>query len=297
MKAFVLTLGLLLLPTLARAEAVVLSGHPVTAGLAQALLRDTGVRVDMVVPPSIPMNRQPSYFAGRGAGRLADAARSADVVVTLRSVWPGDPLFPLARRTNIRLVEIDAARPMDEAMPGLATVGLATTAGDVAPWLAPTNAARMAEIVAADLRGLYPDNAPVIDANLAVVRQGLRAVAAQAARQLALLPDTSVVALSDRFTALAADLGLDVRETLVWDDRAVTSQDLAGLTALLREEAIAVALHHRPPATPIAEAIAAGGARLVVIDPLDSGEPADMAAVLATNLETLLGAFAGRPSP
>jgi len=77
MKAFVLTLGLLLLPTLARAEAVVLSGHPVTAGLAQALLRDTGVRVDMVVPPSIPMNRQPSYFAGRGAGRLADAARSA----------------------------------------------------------------------------------------------------------------------------------------------------------------------------------------------------------------------------
>jgi ABC-type Zn uptake system ZnuABC Zn-binding protein ZnuA len=276
----------------ARAEAVVLTGHPVTSGLAQALLHGTGARVEAVVPDAIPMNRQPSYLNGRGAPRLAEAATRGDAVVTLRSVWPYDPLYPLARRANIRLVEVDAARPLDGALSGVAVLN-----GDAAPWLAPTNASRMAEILAADLRALYPADAPVIDANLGALRRALRAVQADAAGRFAALPDTAVAALSNRFAGMAADLGLDVRATFPWEDHAVSDADLAALTALLRAEAVALVLHHRAPAEPIARAVAEAGAALVVLDPLEAGPPADVPAALAGAVNALLAAFDRRLQP
>ncbi|MDV3059445.1 metal ABC transporter substrate-binding protein, partial [Pseudomonas paracarnis] len=31
-----------------------------------------------------------------------------------------DPLYPVARRSNIRIVEVDAARPVDGGLPGIA---------------------------------------------------------------------------------------------------------------------------------------------------------------------------------
>ncbi|SMH40168.1 metal ABC transporter substrate-binding protein [Azospirillum agricola] len=254
----------------------VLAGHPVTAGLAQALTQGTGVAVEAVVPPAIPMGRQLSFLGGRGEAKFAEAARKADAVLTLRSVWTDDPLYPLARRANIRLVEIDAARPVDGALPGIAL-----REGAAFPWLGVANAGRMADILAADLRRLYPASAPAIDANLATVKRGLLALSAQTARSFAALPDPSVAALSDRFAMLAADFGLDLRRVWTHDDRDWTPERLAELTAFLKAERIPAVLHHRQPAPEIARAVADGGARLVVLDSLESGPPAAIDAALA----------------
>jgi ABC-type Zn uptake system ZnuABC Zn-binding protein ZnuA len=292
MKRLPLILGLLLLPALARAETAVLTAHPVTGGLAQALLRDTGVAVLTAMPARLPMNRQRSYFTGRGAAGLAKAAAAAEVVVTLRSVWPDDPLYPLARRTNIRLIEVDAARPVDGALPGLAVAP-----GDTAPWLAPTNAGRMAGILAADLRRLYPAAADRIDANLAALRRALRQVATDALGLFARLPDTGVVTLSDRFSALSADLGLDVRTTVQWQGRTPSADQLAALTERLRSEEARVVLHHLQPPEAVTAAIQAGGARLAVLDPLDAGPSADLPAALAADIAILAAAFDSQPLP
>jgi hypothetical protein len=65
-------------------------------------------------PANLPASRQPSYFS-RGGASLAKAAQQADAVIGVRSIWRDDPLYPMARRSNIRIVEIDAARPVDGA--------------------------------------------------------------------------------------------------------------------------------------------------------------------------------------
>ncbi|AWB07151.1 ABC transporter substrate-binding protein (plasmid) [Azospirillum humicireducens] len=264
--------ALLLLSTMAGASAeTVLAGHPVTAGLARALTKGTPVVVEAVVPPAIPMGRQHAFLAGRGGAMLAEAARKADAVLTLRSAWAEDPLYPLARRANIRLIEIDAARPVDGALPGIAVNG-----STAFPWLGIANAGRMADILAADLRRLYPESAGTIDANLAVLKRGLLMVSSSSAKAFAALPDPSAAALSDRFATLAADLGLDLRRVWTGDDRDWTPDRLAELTATLKAESIPVVLHHRQPAPEIVRAVTDGGARLVVLDSLENGPPAEM---------------------
>ncbi|MCG5241853.1 metal ABC transporter solute-binding protein, Zn/Mn family [Azospirillum doebereinerae] len=281
MRRLALTALLLLLPLPAWAQTI-LAGHPVTAGLAQALTQGTALTVEKVVPDAIPMGRQNALLTGRGEAKLADAAKKADAVLTLRSVWIDDPVYPLARRHNIRLVEIDAARPVDGALPGVALRD-----GAAFPWLGVANAGRMADIVAADLRRLYPNAAPAIDGNLANLKRALLTLSSTSVRTFAGLPDPSVAALSDRFAMLAADLGLDLRKVWTRDDRDWTPERLAELTAFLKAERIPAVLHHRQPAPEIAQAITAGGARLIVLDSLESGPPAAMDIALGRMVEQL----------
>ncbi len=278
-----------LLPFGARADTV-LAGHPLTAGLIQALTGGSSVAVAVVVPAAIPMGRQYSFLSGRGAGRLSEAAARADAVVTLRSVWPDDPLYPLARRANIRLVEIDAARPLDGGLTGVAVLPDASF-----PWLGLSNLGRMADIVAADLRRLYPAAAATIDANLGRLKAGLLGETARAARIFAEIADPGVVLLTDRFDPLVADLGLDVRGRWPRDDRDWTPERLAELAAYLRDDAVPVVLHHRDPAPEIAAAVAAGGARLVVLDSFDGGPPAEIVAAVAGLVDRLAAGFGARP--
>ncbi len=141
------------------APVTVLASLPVTHALAERLLRDTEVKLQRVAPANLPASRQASFFAGRGAGGLAKAAGQADAVIDLRSIWSDDPLYPLARRSNIRIVEIDAARPVDGALPGIAL----RPGSDLHayPWLNPTNLGRMADVLASDLERLAPGAAAV----------------------------------------------------------------------------------------------------------------------------------------
>src|SRR3546814_16181865 len=97
-----------------------LASLPVTYGLGEVLLKGTDVRLVRAAPANLPGTRQNAYFSGRGAPALSKLALDADAVIGLRSLWPDDPLYPMARRSNIRIVQVDAARPVDGALPGIA---------------------------------------------------------------------------------------------------------------------------------------------------------------------------------
>ena len=144
--AALLTAALWSLPTLAT---TVLAGHPVTYALASDLATGSTLKIVRAAPENIPPTRLSAYLTGRGEAAFADAAREADAVITLRSLWPEDPLYPLARRSQIRIVEIDAAQPIDGALPGIALQ--AGKALPSQPWLDPVNLGRMADILANEL--------------------------------------------------------------------------------------------------------------------------------------------------
>lgn len=271
----------------ATAPARLLVAHPVVASLTTLLMRDTGIVVLRPVPETLPPNRQLAFFAGRGATGLAEAARQADAVVALRSIWPDDPLFPLARRQNIRLIEIDAARPLDASLPGMALQEQDASANAL-PWLDPVNLGRMADVIASDVARLVPAAKPRIQTNVATLRQQLLAITAQSETRLAAASNLAVFSLSDRLDYLVNGFNLDLAGADARADEAWTPEALAELTKRLRGASVAAVLHHRdlPPA--VADAVQQAGVRAIVLQT----EGRDPVAELRENSQRL-GAIAG----
>jgi len=267
----------------------ILASLPITYGLGASLLDGSAVQLQRAAPANLPASRQPSYFAGRGAGALDKAARDADAVISLRSLWPDDPLYPLARRSNIRIVEVDGARPVDGALPGIA---LRSDGGDALasqPWLNINNLGRMADVIAADLSRLTPEAKPQIEANLATLKQRLLKLSAASESRLAELDNLSVASLSDHFDYLIDGLNLDLVELSVATDAEWTAENLAQLSAELRDNDVAAVLVQRQPPADLAKAISDGGSRLVLIE---DSQDAPIAA-----LETAIGQVLDALSP
>jgi len=261
-----------------------LVAHPVVAALTTTLMRDTGIEVLRPVPETLPASRQLAYFTGRGAAGLGEAARQADAVVALRSIWPDDPLFPLARRQNIRLIEIDAARPLDASLPGIALQG-----GDVSsnalPWLDPVNLGRMADVIASDVARLVPDAQPRIQSNVSALRRQLLATSAQLESRLAAATNLTVFSLSDRLDYLVSGFNLDLAGTDARADEGWSPDALAELTRRLHSASVVATLHHREPPPALAQAVKQAGARTIVL----WTEGRDPAGELRENAERLGG--------
>lgn len=260
LKRLCLAVALTSLPSLASATQV-LATLPVTHSLANTLLEGTSVELKRAAPANLPASRQPSYFSGRGEASLHKAAQQADAVIGVRSIWRDDPLYPVARRSNIRIVEIDAARPVDGALPGIAVTGADAYAGY--PWLSPTNLGRMADVVANDLERLSPANKARIKTNLAGFKQQVLALAADSQTRLAKVENLTTVSLSERLGYLASGLNLDLV-----DQPLPTEWDAAALKALadnLKNQDVALVLDHRQPEAAVAQVIKDSGAKLVVV--------------------------------
>ncbi|MEE1883673.1 zinc ABC transporter substrate-binding protein [Pseudomonas soli] len=263
LKKLTLALTLSGMPLLAGATEV-LTTLPVTHSLASALLDGTSVQLKRAAPANLPASRQPSYFSGRGGASLHKVAQQADAVIGVRSIWRDDPLYPMARRSNIRIVEIDAARPVDGALPGIAVKG--DEAFAAYPWLNPTNLGRMADVVANDLERLSPADKAKIQANLANIKRQMLELTANSQTRLAEVDNLTVVSLSERLGYLASGLNLDVVEQALpaddkWDEAA-----LKALADNLNAQDVALVLHHRQPDAKVAEVIAATGAKLLVVE-------------------------------
>ncbi|MDH0619490.1 MULTISPECIES: metal ABC transporter solute-binding protein, Zn/Mn family [Pseudomonas] len=260
LKRLCLAVALTSLPSLASATQV-LATLPVTHSLANTLLEGTSVELKRAAPANLPASRQPSYFSGRGEASLHKAAQQADAVIGVRSIWRDDPLYPVARRSNIRIVEIDAARPVDGALPGIAVTGADAYAGY--PWLSPTNLGRMADVVANDLERLSPADKARIKTNLAGFKQQVLALAADSQTRLAKVENLTTVSLSERLGYLASGLNLDLV-----DQPLPTEWDAAALKALadnLKNQDVALVLDHRQPEAAVAQVIKDSGAKLVVV--------------------------------
>ena len=269
----------------------ILASVPITVGLGQLLLKDTGVILERAAVANLPGSRQSAYFSGRGAGALHQLAEHADAVIGLRSVWRDDPLYPMARRSNIRIVEIDAARPVDGSLPGIALQPGAERDGlNSQPWLVSNNMGRMADVMAADLARLAPDAKPQIEANLATLKQRLLKLSADSEQQLAHVDNMSVVNLSDRLDYLVAGLNLEPVTIDHPADQPWTPEALKTLTQTLKDNDVALVLDHRAPSEALKTAVAQSGSELVVI----RADGADPVAQLQATIETLITALSHR---
>ena len=281
--------GLLSTPLLAADTATqpvrILASLPITYGLSELLLKDSNVTLERAAAANLPGSRQSAYFSGRGAPALHKLATHADAVIGLRSLWSDDPLYPMARRSNIRIVEVDAARPVDGSLPGIAVQPGAHVDGlNSQPWLTSNNMGRMADVIAADLVRLAPDAKPRIEANLAGIKQRLLKLSADSEAQLAKADHLTVVSLSDRLDYLMGGLNLERVEVDHKGDETWTPESLQALTQTLKDNDVALVLDHRQPEAAVKAAIAAGGSELVVV----TADEADPVAGLQGNIDAIV---------
>ena len=268
----------------------VLASLPITYGLGEVLLKGTDVSLERATPANLPGSRQTAYFTGRGAPALAKLASDADAVIGLRSLWPDDPLYPIARRSNIRIVEVDAARPVDGALPGIAVQPDNKVDGlNSQPWFSSNNMGRMADVMAADLVRLAPKAKPKIDANLALLKQRLLKLSADSEARLANVDNLSVMSLSDHFGYLIGGLNLELIGQDARADAEWTPEALKQLGATLKDNDVTVVLHHRQPSDALKAVIAGSGSRLVVL----STDAEDPVAELEGNVDLLIKGLSG----
>ena len=275
----------------ANAPVRVLASLPVTFGLGQLLLKDSGVVLERAAAANLPGSRQTAYFTGRGADALRKLAVEADAVIGLRSIWPDDPLYPNARRSNIRIVEIDAARPVDGSLPGIAVQpGQGIDGLNSQPWLSSNNMGRMADVMAADLVRLAPSAKPRIESNLASLKQQLLKLTADSEASLASADNLSVVSLSDRLGYLIGGLNLELIDTQLLTDEQWTPEAIQKLTQILKDNDVALVLDHRQPPEPVKAAITAAGSQLLVVT--EDGE--DPVAELQSNIGRVIKALSAK---
>jgi ABC-type Zn uptake system ZnuABC Zn-binding protein ZnuA len=247
----------------------VLASLPITYGLGQILLKDSGVVLERAAAANLPGSRQTAYFTGRGADALRKLAVDSDAVIGLRSIWPDDPLYPNARRSNIRIVEIDGLNSQ--------------------PWLSSNNMGRMADVMSADLVRLAPAAKPRIESNLASLKQQLLKLTADSEASLASADNLSVVSLSDRLSYLIGGLNLELIGTQLLTDEQWTPEAIQKLTQTLKDNDVALVLDHRQPPEPVKAAIAAAGSKLLVVT--EDGE--DPVTELQGNIGRVIQALAG----
>lgn len=263
----------------------VVAAHPVVYWLLQALTQGSSIVPIRATPANLPVTRHYSYLSGRGAKAFDRLVRKADAVIDLRSIWPDDPLYPLARQHNIRVVQIDAANPIDHRLPGIAA---ASGADSIAayPWLNPVNMGRMADIIASEIQRLQPDAAGQVEKNLASLRQRLVRLTANTESALLEASDLSVIALSPRLNTLASAFNLDivpVKATTQWSEQA-----MAELEKTITDNNVRVVLLHDTTRPELEETISRAGAKAVLVQT----EGDDPVAVLEAAGQKLVQALA-----
>ncbi len=253
------------------------------------LVEGTNIDVRLVTEEPRSMAAQTTLFT-RQADRFANQFMTADAVITMGKIWAGDPLYTAVREVNIRVVDIDASKPWSHELDGVA-VANSPVSKMVSPyfWLSPSNVIRVLDIIGHDLARLYPDHAGTIAANLEKQKADYLQLKNDFERRFAEVADPVVYALTDQFVYLTSDLGIFVDDYFVKQDIDWSADDYMALTDSLKDAGITVVLHQWEPSAEIGQAITAAGARLLVLDTLET--TTDFRAGLAGNLDALLAAF------
>jgi ABC-type Zn uptake system ZnuABC Zn-binding protein ZnuA len=214
--------------------------------------------------------------------KCREAARGAVAVVTLRSlpVAPAfDRIYPWCRRENIRIVEIDPSVSWDSSVPKLALLedpeDTASSAGRINSvevtnpnphvWLSLSHAIKLIEGIERDIAALDPDHAALCRRNADSFQKELRTLKADVERKLAAADRLSVVTLTEGFPYLTSDLGIQVVDYIL------SPKDAAQVTARIKASGARVVLAEEAPDAATVQAIAAAGARVVVLSTLEEG--------------------------
>src|SRR5262249_3880187 len=120
--ALVATTAALLLPVTglkAAGPAIVLTGTQATYSLTSALTAGTPITVQNVPADGRQLSLLKDYIQRR-TDPLAATFTGAAAVVSVTNALPSDPLYRFAREANIRVIDIDAAKPWSIDRPGVA---------------------------------------------------------------------------------------------------------------------------------------------------------------------------------
>jgi ABC-type Zn uptake system ZnuABC Zn-binding protein ZnuA len=178
---------------------------------------------------------------------------------------------------------------VDGSLPGIAVQPGKVDGLNSQPWMASSNMGRMADVMAADLVRLTPGAKPRIDTNLAVLKQRLLKLSADSEARLASVENLSVVSLSDHFGYLISGLNLELIRVDARADNEWTPEALKQLSETLKDNDVAVVVHHRQPSDEVKAAISAAGSQLLVL----STDGVDPVAELEGNVDRVIKVLAG----
>ncbi|QJB56955.1 zinc ABC transporter substrate-binding protein [Pseudodesulfovibrio sp. zrk46] len=268
-------------------KVTVLTSLEVTQAVGEILAKGTSIKVLNVIPKGYSMRGQDAYLK-KHQKALFKTAASADAVLTVASAWPADPLYKWARRGNIRIVNIDVAKPLDEYGAG---VPLVEVDGKSSPfvWRSPANFTRMASIVSDDLCRLSSPDAEVIKANLKALQTALFKLRSKYEAAFVDLEFVDLAAFTSGYTYIADEFGLDILFYELAPESKWSDADVERIAAQIKREKVKGVLCAWEPDALGTEAIRKGGAIPVVMERFNPDEKADP-------LEALVGWYEGNLS-
>lgn len=289
-------------------DKLVVTSLQATYSVTSALSKGTSIRVVNITNSRTPMARHKGAIK-RNYEQLYSIVKSADAVVSIRSIWKGDPLYQFARSANMQVVEIDAVSPLD---PGLDALPLIKSPADTGKlcfeidadsallddtsdnalnassarnlaspcptptalqfWWSASNVIQMAEIIATDLARISPQDSDVLRANFRALREQLQSIKYEYEAKFDELDNVSVVALTDKFAYLTNDFFFNVVGYFVRnnpDDW--TADDIKSLRQLIEADEVEVVIGQWLPPEPVLAAIEGSGSEMVLLSAMDPG--------------------------
>jgi len=213
----------------------ILTTTPITYMLATQLMKGTEVTTTYLAPKRYGIERLNNWFATKGQLKASQAGKEAKVAITLKALWPQDPLFIYARQGNIELIEIDASQSITPRAKGIATVKMQNGHSSLYAWLNPNNLGSMLGIVADDLKRVWPAQAELITQNQHKLMVSIRLLINQQQTRLFDQEIDSVVLLSDQLEDFASANQLFVMQRLFKAELEWTEQDKSELQSLLKD--------------------------------------------------------------
>jgi len=288
MRSFLITLAL---SVAISAQPVVVTAIPALESIGRELVVGTPVKIVNPVAGEYGIAELPEMIKARATS--IDSVSMAVAVLSLRSIMEEDQLFTALRQKNIRIVEIDAATPLNQT---LTAVGTISNEGVVNPliWLAPSAVIRSAEIIAKDFEQLFPEYAETIENNLQKLRAEIRALQNEFEPKFIAVEQFEVATMDRGFDYLLKDINLFVTMEfpgeMNWSD-----EDLVRYSEALKNGAFSAVIHRwEPIGDPIDLAVKAG---VKFVTP-DAGFPSNgqfdkgIATFLKKNFQIILDGFA-----
>ncbi|TEW54585.1 ABC transporter substrate-binding protein [Psychromonas sp. RZ22] len=223
-----------LLPTQLWAKDI-LTTAPVTYMIATQLMKGSPITTSYLAPKRYGIERLNNWYMSKGTEKALHAGKEATVAITLKALWPQDPLFIYARQGNIKLIEIDASQSLAPLAKGVATVTLNNGKSSIYAWLNPNNLGTMLSIVSDDLQKIWPEYATLIEKNQQRLLVDIRLLINQQQQVLFDKEIDSVVLLSEQLEDFSSANQLFVVKRLFKAELEWTEQDKLVLKTLLKE--------------------------------------------------------------
>lgn len=274
--------------TIASEGTVLTSVGPIYS-ITHALVEGTGVEVLNMPERARSMAAQPTWLA-KQSEPFYETFAEATAVVSMGNLWKYDSFYLTVREQNIHVVNIDATLPYSSQLTGVSVVNSPSN-GEASPyfWLSPANIIRSVKIISNDLARLFPESAAVIRSNEQQISAEL--LAQKRDFEVALVStDPYIYALADEFSYLTTEYGIYVEDYFVKQDIHWTEEDLAQLTASLKDNGIPIVIHKWEPSDAIQAAIEAGGSTLIVLNTFETST-ADLNTIATENLIKLIAAL------